>query len=196
MTKGPFETGGPFFPDWHHVGRVLVTGANGAGKTVLARQISCESGLPVYHKDAMALTKHWQLAPASARDAALCAVVSQPRWIIEGGPSILIQESLDRADAVIWIDLPAWLRLCRIVLRSWQYLGRTRPELPAGNTEWPGLRQVKFAAKAYFRHAGYQRTVTDRLTGTHVCVVHLTRRAEVRQCLASVKAAGQRAERL
>ena len=127
--------------------RVIVTGANGAGKShVAARLGENRPDVPVVSFDAIKLTSGWTQRPRAEIDAALARVIEAEAWILEGGPSLLSQ-ALAKAESVIWLDPPELVRAWRLIVRPWRNLGRTRPELPPGNTDWP-IEQYRFAMRS------------------------------------------------
>jgi adenylate kinase family enzyme len=114
--------------------RIAVIGAGGAGKTRLARTLGRMLGLPVIHLDAHYYGPGWQpSAPAdwTARHRQLAA---GQRWVLDGNYASTLGLRLERADTVVFLDLPPLLCAWQ-VLRRWA-LGRRRPapDLP------PGLR--------------------------------------------------------
>lgn len=42
---------------------------------------------------------------------------------------------------------PFTLRAARLFMRPWTFLGKTRPEIPDGNVDWP-LQQYRFALRS------------------------------------------------
>lgn len=89
------------------VKRVLIIGNSGAGKSFLGNALAACSGLPLYSLDDF----HWlpggfdqkrdrDEARRLARDAA-----AGQQWIVEGVFGWLAEEVLDRAEALIWLDL-------------------------------------------------------------------------------------------
>ncbi|PJI92034.1 hypothetical protein BC777_0877 [Yoonia maricola] len=171
--------------------RAIVVGANGAGKTWLARQIAEQYDIPVIHNDALALLTRWQHRPqaevASRRKMALAG----DRWVLEGGPSILSNEVLNSATLVVWCDTSPGLRAWRIFRRSMYYLGRNRPEHPDGNRDWPGPRQLRFFTRALMGGARFEAAIEAALSGYGGPVVRLRTKAAVSGFL---KAACQGAE--
>ncbi len=173
MIDQPSDFGGLSFC------RVVVVGANGAGKTWFARQLSDRMGASVICKDALALKTGWvQRARAEVR-ADIVDRISAERWVLEGGPSVLIPEVLARADLVIWLDMSAGLRFWRIIRRSLRYAGRVRPEHPPGNRDWPGLRQWRFAWRALTGGDRFRGAIEAGLDGVVTPVVRLRTRVEV-----------------
>ncbi|MEJ6398140.1 hypothetical protein [Yoonia sp. 208BN28-4] len=184
MNTKAHLSGGPFA-----LQRVVVTGANGAGKSTFATTLGQRSGLPVLHNDAFALTTRWQRRPRSGVQRAVAQALSAPRWIIEGGPSLIRPDVLAHAPLVIWLDLPRGLRIRRIIGRSLRYAGRTRPEHPAGNRDWPGVRQVRFVAGAWRDAGAYNRAISEGL-GSYP-VTRLTSPQAISAFLDTVETAGE-----
>jgi adenylate kinase family enzyme len=59
--------------------------------------------------------------------------VSQPTaWLVEGVSAIIRQ----RADLIVFLDVPRPVCLWRCMKRNWRYLFRSRPELPEDCPEY------------------------------------------------------------
>lgn len=144
--------------------RILITGANGAGKTHMARQMQdARPDVPVFCFDAVKLTTGWQTRPRDQIDAALTDITSQPAWILEGGPSML-PLALPHADAVIWLDPPMSLRAWRLIRRAMAARRQTRPELPDGNPDHRGA-QLAFAWRSLRRDRAFHHAISDAVQG-------------------------------
>lgn len=147
--------------------RVIVTGANGAGKShVAARLGAARPDVPVVSFDAIKLTSGWTQRPRAEIDAALARVIEAEAWILDGGPSLLSQ-ALAKADSVIWLDPPELVRVWRLIVRPWRNLGRTRPELPPGNRDWP-LEQYRFAVHSIKNRSKFRDSISTALAGAEV----------------------------
>lgn len=142
--------------------RLIVTGANGAGKSHLARRLGAlRPDVTVFSYDALRLTRNWIKRPHAETVAALTNDLAAPAWIFEGGPSLL-RHALPLADGLVWLDPPFLTRAWRLMARPWRNLGRTRPELPPGNVDWP-WQQYRFALRSLRRNALPHEEITDRL---------------------------------
>lgn len=111
--------------------RIMIIGQPGSGKSTLAASLGKITGLPVYHIDKEV---HW-LPNWVERDrtekARLCAEIhAKEKWIFEGGHSSTWNERLARADMLIWLDLPLWLRYWRVITRTIKHYGKSRHDLP------------------------------------------------------------------
>ena len=140
--------------------KIIVTGANGVGKSHFANKLAlARPEIPVISFDAIKLRTDWQQRPRSEIDAALARVLETERWILEGGPSLLSQ-AIGAADAVVWLDPPEHIRAWQLALRPWKFLGKTRPELPSGNVDWP-WQQYKFAIRSLKNRSRFHTYISD-----------------------------------
>lgn len=140
--------------------RIIITGANGVGKSHLAARLaSVRPEIPVVSFDAIKLRTDWQQKPRPEIDAALAAEIEKDAWILEGGPSLLFQ-AVGKADALIWLDPPEHVRMWRLAKRPWKSFGKTRPELPDGNVDWP-LQQYKFALRSLRNRSKFRSYISE-----------------------------------
>ncbi len=182
MTQQPSDFGGLF-----SARRIVVVGANGAGKTWFATRLADHVQLPLVHNDALALSRNWVRLPAAEVNAARAAVAAGDVWIIEGGPSVLAGAVLKRAQLIIWLDPPRILRVWRVLKRTLLYMGRERPEHPPGNREWPGLRQWRFLVKTWTSDAKMRGRIAAALDQLAADVLHLRTPVEVADLLARAR---------
>ncbi len=94
-------------------GRIAVLGGAGSGKSTLARRLAALGGGPVTHLDRLIFGPDWVFNPLPQVRAQVAAVAAGEAWIIEGTWPQVSDLILPRADLVLWIDQPAWLRLWR-----------------------------------------------------------------------------------
>ncbi|MEV5751328.1 hypothetical protein AB0L00_26195 [Actinoallomurus sp. NPDC052308] len=97
--------------------RVLIAGISGAGKTTLARKLSERYGLPRYELDALHHGPGWVPRPEFESDVKEFS--AQDRWVTEDQYHRALGDLLwDRADTVIWLDLPRRTVMWRVIRRS------------------------------------------------------------------------------
>ncbi len=152
--------------------RIIITGANGAGKSHLAAKLGGAVSF-----DALKLTTGWQQRPRDEIEVLLSEVVAGDRWVIEGGPSLL-SLAMPRAQAVIWLDPPLWRRAWRLAQRPLRHRGTTRAELPEGNVD--RLRQQwRFGWKSLRKDARFRTQIKTALEGSSAAVFHCRTQADV-----------------
>jgi adenylate kinase family enzyme len=165
--------------------RVMILGQPGSGKSTLARRIGERTGLPVVHIDHIHWQAGWIERPVEEKTRLCLAIEAQDAWIFEGGDSRTWANRAERADLVVWLDVPLGIRLWRVTLRTLRWYGQSRPDLPPGCVErigagtWAFYRYIwRTRRSARLRIA---RLVEAAPSGRQVVV--LRRRAEVRAFL-------------
>ena len=92
------------------------------GKSSLAVALSEKLHLPRLEMDAVAWLPGWQMRDTDESTAIIDRFTDDHSdgWIIDGQHSVALDETLRRADNVIWLDLPFWTVYRRIVRRSFK----------------------------------------------------------------------------
>jgi adenylate kinase family enzyme len=108
----------------------------GSGKSTFSLALAAKTGLPVIHLDVHFWKPAW-VAPSDAEwREKQSGVLAGKAWIAEGNYYETLDLRLDRADTVVFLDLPWWLCAGRAFLRGF----RMPSELPAGCEYSPWLR--------------------------------------------------------
>lgn len=115
--------------------RVLIIGPCGAGKSTLARELGERLALPVFHMDKLNWQPGWIEGGKGEIRRQLIDIVATDRWLIDGNYGGTLRERLERADTVVYLDLPISLCFARVLRRIWTYRGRTRPDMTEGCPE-------------------------------------------------------------
>ncbi|MEP0960314.1 MAG: DNA topology modulation protein FlaR [Roseobacter sp.] len=140
--------------------KIIVTGANGVGKSNFANKLAIvRPEIPTISFDAIKLKTRWRQRPRDEIDADLARELEKDAWILEGGPSLLFQ-AIDKADALIWLDPPEHVRAWQLATRPWKNFGRTRPEIPPGNIDWP-WQQYKFAVASLKNRSKFRTYISE-----------------------------------
>ena len=161
--------------------RILVTGTSGSGKTTLAGAIAEVLGCRHTEIDALHHGPAWTPRPEFADDVA--RLVAGPTWVTEWQYSQVRELLLDRADCLVWLDLPRGVVMRRVTRRTLRRRLR-REVLWNGNIE-PPLRTVltdpdhivRWAWRTHTRTAERMENVLR--TRPDLVVVRLRQPAEV-----------------
>ncbi|ONI84939.1 hypothetical protein ALI22I_31240 [Saccharothrix sp. ALI-22-I] len=174
--------------------RIVILGVSGVGKSTLARALApLVDGVHV-ELDAIDHGPDWTSPPVEEFRARVVAATEGPAWVTDGNYINQTAEVLwHRADLIVWLDLPLWVTVLRLVRRSTGRIVR-RTELWNGNRETLGMlfgsnSVVAWALRAWRRQ---QAEYPDRLPRIGVPWVRLRSSAEVERWLAEFSAASRR----
>jgi len=124
--------------------RIHITGNAGSGKSTLAQHIGHALDLPVRGLDNIVWMPRWEKTPDDQRQVLEDALVSEPRWVIEGvSPTVR-----SHADVVIFLDVRRLTSYYRCAKRNWRYWLRSRPGLPP---ECPEILIVPYLVRLIWR---------------------------------------------
>jgi putative MATE family efflux protein len=151
--------------------RIAILGGAGSGKSTLARRLGETLGERVIHLDHLAYGPGWTVREPGAIADGLAPLIASGGWIVEGTYGEASALTLPRADAVVWLDQPVWLRLWRTWRKTQSHRGRPRADRPDGCEEvfgWSYVRTiVSFGGwsdrlEASLTAAGAQRVIRLR----------------------------------
>lgn len=169
--------------------RISVQGVSGSGKSTLARALARQLDVPYVELDAIVHGPNWVDRSEEEVRAALSPVLAQDAWVMDGRYRNLLGDTVfERADTVVWLDLPIRIWLPRLTFRTFARMLR-REELWNGNRE--RLRNL-FERPNLFQWA-LQKHFRDRTElpawvarHPHLTLVRLRSPDEVRSFLASL----------
>jgi adenylate kinase family enzyme len=180
------------------VRRISVVGTSGAGKSTVARELARNLGVPLVELDSIFHQPGWAPLPPEEFRRRVADMAAGDGWVIDGNYSIVRPLVWERADTVVWLDLPR-----RAVMRqiAWRTLRRAagRVELWNGNRErWANLftwdPEKSVISWAWHTHAGIRQRYTAAAgdpahAHAHLRFVRLRTRADVRRFLARTRGA-------
>jgi len=152
--------------------RVMIIGQPGSGKSTFACRMGERTGLPVVHIDKIHYEDGWVERSQAEKTARCEEVHARETWIFEGGHSRTLPQRMLRADTVIWLDFPFPRRLARVIIRTFRYLGRPRPDMPEGCPErfnWEFLSYIWSTRKS--NRETIQRLVSFLPEGTDLHIL-------------------------
>ncbi len=114
--------------------RVSLVGVSGAGKTTVGRKLAASLGVPFVELDAIFHQPDWVELPRDDFRERVGAALAAPGWVVDGNYSAVRDLVWDRADTVVWLDLPRRLVMRRVILRTLRR-AVTREALWNGNRE-------------------------------------------------------------
>ena len=145
--------------------RLQIMGPAGSGKSTLARKAATRLGIPCHELDAVFWGPNWTPMPRDAFRAAVGMIVGNEAWAIGANYTAVREVIWNRAQAVVWLDLPLELILWRLLRRTLKRIV-TREILWAGNREtW---HDAFFSRESLFpyaikQQARFRRELPDAL---------------------------------
>jgi adenylate kinase family enzyme len=121
------------------VRRISMVGVSGSGKSTVGKELARRLAVPYVELDAIFHQPGWAPLPAEQFRRRVIALASGDGWVIDGNYSAVLPLVWERADTVVWLDLPRRTVMRRIVWRTVRRAA-ARTELWNGNRErWRNL---------------------------------------------------------
>lgn len=124
--------------------------SSGVGKSTFARKLGDALSINVYHLDVFYWKPDWVEAPLEEFSRAQQEIVNQRHWIIEGNYSNTFEIRAEHADTIIYLELPLYVCLYRVVKRWLMNVGKTRIDMGKGCNEKIDWEFIKFIITTYY----------------------------------------------
>jgi len=113
---------------------VALVGCSGSGKSTAARALAQSMAAPYIELDAMFHQPGWTGLDDDQFKERVTAAVAPDAWVVDGNYKVVQDIIWQRADTVVWFDLP-WLTVMSRVIRRTARRAVLRTELWNGNRE-------------------------------------------------------------
>ena len=133
--------------------RLAIIGPSGCGKTTLAAELARTAGLRHVELDALYHGPNWEPCSIEVLRERIAAATDGDDWVTDSTYHTLLGDFVvERAEVLVWLDLPARLVMWRLLRRT-HVRNRDKVELWNGNVEpgwreslptliWPALKRV------------------------------------------------------
>ncbi|HMG30659.1 MAG TPA: hypothetical protein VK585_11130 [Jiangellaceae bacterium] len=183
--------------------RVSVVGNSGSGKSKLAQRIASALNVPYVELDALHHLPNWEPIDADEFLARINEVTTADAWVVDGNyrPVVIDGPVWQRADTVVWLDLPRRTVMRQVISRTLRRLA-TREELWNGNREpWSNLvswqPEKSIIRWSWTQHAKYVDRFATAMRSpalAHLDFVRLTSHAAAERWLAGLRRLRRRGE--
>ena len=127
--------------------RILVIGSPGAGKSRFSRRLSRSTGIELIHLDRIFWKPGWVESDKREFDERLGELLKRDSWIIDGNYSRTLAMRLERADAVVMLDMNRWICTWRVLKRGIFYRKGKRTDMADGCDEHLDISFLKWTWK-------------------------------------------------
>jgi len=156
--------------------RIAITGPSGSGKTSLATELARTADLRHVEIDALHHGPNWESCGSDVLRERVLAATEGDGWVADSTYHTMLGALVsDRADLLVWLDLPVTLVMWRLLRRT-HVRNRDKTELWNGNVEpgwrksthyliWPALKAAFVNRRTFPRRYAHLRV--ERLRSDH-----------------------------
>lgn len=112
------------------VKKISIIGGSGSGKSTLSDILSKELDIPAIHLDAINYKPNWVQIDKNERDEKILEKANDEKWIIDGNYNKTLQERLEKADLIIWLDYSTFAQLKGVSKRIFKNFNKDKPDIP------------------------------------------------------------------
>lgn len=165
--------------------RICIIGTSGSGKSTLGKTLAHRLQLPFIDSDSFFWQANWQPASEAALQEQVFAATSGNAWVFDGNYLWLRQTLWQRADTIIWLDLPLPVVLSRVCWRNTGHVIKREP-LWNGNRRnwqraWSGIRHTW--STYHDKKVTYQGLLAEF---PHLHIIHLSSPRQVEKWLTAI----------
>lgn len=168
--------------------RIVIIGPLGSGKSTLAVKLGRLLGITVHHLDWLYWGDTWTAKPPTEWQALLDGIVAGESWVIDGNFTNSLQQRLDAADTVIYLDAPPIVSTIHATKRRLLHRWKRAPGMAGGSRPMFNVQLFRWI----WEFPGEHRTLLLRqLSEPSVAdkTVILRSRRDVRRFLRTIHAA-------
>jgi adenylate kinase family enzyme len=112
--------------------KIIVFGNAGSGKTTLAKVLHAKFHIPLYHLDRYYWKPGWERTDREQFGKIHRELCERDQWILEGSYPKFLPERVAHADVVVFLDIPRYLCMWRVLKRTILNLGKILSDTPEG----------------------------------------------------------------
>jgi len=106
--------------------KIAIVGCPGSGKSTLALKLHKMLHIPLHHIDQYFWKPGWQRPDREEFRKIHDQLCDAPEWIIEGMAIRHFEYRVQKADVIIFLDIPLYICLYRIFKRAFLHFGKVR----------------------------------------------------------------------
>lgn len=124
--------------------RIAIIGISGSGKSIFARKLSEKLNIPLIHLDKEFYNSDWSEKFSKENWKKFHEkLIDKNEWIIDGTYKSTMPQRLEKADTILYFDIPRWKPFIRVFKRALLKKGQALDK-PTGMKERVSFELVKF----------------------------------------------------
>ena len=155
-----------------HNYRILVLGTPGSGKSTLARKLSISLQTEAIHLDKYYWKPGWVETTSDVWDLELNELLKEESWIMDGNYINSLAKRIKYATHIVYLDIPWYKSIYRIILRMFKYRNKTRPDMNAKCQERFSIEFIQFLLWAIKFNFTYKKNIINILSDTDYKVLY------------------------
>ena len=155
-----------------HNYRILVLGTPGSGKSTLARKLSISLKTKAIHLDKYFWLPGWVETASDVWDLKLNKILNEESWVIDGNYINSLTKRIKFATHIVYLDIPWYKSIYRIILRMFKYRNTTRPDMNAECQERLNFEFIQFLLWAIKFNFTYKKNIINILSDTDYKVLY------------------------
>ena len=124
--------------------KITIIGSGGSGKSTLARELGKLLHIEVFHLDALFWKPGWVGVPKEEQRLVQNELVEKEKWIFDGNYGGTMDIRLNKAETIIFLDIPRTICVYRVIKRWIQYRNKSRPDMGEGCEERISIKFLKW----------------------------------------------------
>ena len=145
--------------------RILVLGSPGSGKSTLTNKLSKILNIKAIHLDKYFWQSNWVQTKPEEWNIILKAFLEKDCWIMDGNYSDSLSDRVKYASHIIYLDIPLYKSLWRLILRMIKYRNKTRPDIGVACYERLNLQFMQFIFWTIKFNSHYKKNLMKILFG-------------------------------
>ncbi|MFX3675246.1 MAG: DNA topology modulation protein [Paenisporosarcina sp.] len=169
--------------------QIMVIGISaGVGKSTFARRLGEALDIDVFHLDTFYWKPNWVEAPEEEFSKAQQEIVKKNQWIIEGNYYSTFEMRAEHADTIIYLELPLYVCLYRVIKRRIMNNGKTRPDMGEDCKEKIDWAFIKFIITTYYprKREMEERFQVFQTLGAKKDIIQLKSKREIHSFLENI----------